>query len=189
MLCRLAHACVLLGLGLALTGCAASRDQTTFRSTHDQPKSVSVIDTTTGETLWAMDVPVGQELELEVIREEGARGKNLLQASNQPPTSMSWTLYAVKDDDEALRSNTIDLPGRPVRLSYSLREAGARPRAMLREPQATDSPPPGTQPEPEPMESPATQPDAQAEPSMEQDNPSGEADDQPWEDEGQSESQ
>ncbi|MEM1423321.1 MAG: hypothetical protein AAGH64_04885, partial [Planctomycetota bacterium] len=39
-----------------------SADRYTYVSREWQPKTVSLIDTRTGETTWSVDVPVGQQL-------------------------------------------------------------------------------------------------------------------------------
>lgn len=54
--------------GLCFTGCHTpggpgySADQFTYVSTEWQPYTISLIDTTTGETIWTVDVPVGKQL-------------------------------------------------------------------------------------------------------------------------------
>jgi len=150
MLFRFASWMLLAAGAVALTGCAASTDETTFRSTPHQAKSVSLIDTTTGETLWAMDVPVGQKLETTIVRDPHSKGRKILTADEEPPSAMEWALYDIADDDQPVRRNTIELSGNPVRLSWTLREAGDRPSAMLRQPEAApQQEAPATQPTPE----------------------------------------
>lgn len=57
--------------GSALTGCFSYNARgpwysgnapLTFESTAFKPKTLSLIDTRTGETIWSVDVPVGKEL-------------------------------------------------------------------------------------------------------------------------------
>ncbi len=63
----IASAAALSGVG-GLGGChtpggiAYSADRYTYVSTEWQPYTISLVDTTTGETVWTVDVPVGKQL-------------------------------------------------------------------------------------------------------------------------------
>lgn len=59
---------LLVAAGLLLSGCYGeggtgfSIDRYTYISTSWNPKTVSLVDTRVGETIWSVDVPVGQQL-------------------------------------------------------------------------------------------------------------------------------
>ncbi len=57
-----------IGLGLlalaTLAGCGA-RETYLYRSTPTMPQSVSLVDISKGETVWAYEIPVGQELKIQ----------------------------------------------------------------------------------------------------------------------------
>ena len=84
-------ACVaLVGAGLGLGGCYMeggprfSADRFTYESRPWSPKTVSVVDTRTEETVWSVDVPVGQQL---VISFDRGRGPN-----ENKPDLMAWAV-------------------------------------------------------------------------------------------------
>ncbi|RMH23780.1 MAG: hypothetical protein D6693_10715 [Planctomycetota bacterium] len=76
----------------------------TYVSTPMSPKTVSVVDTRTGETVWSMDVPAGKKLVVKF--DEGEREGQTLSAV------MRWRLF---DDPGAIRGKmTNETPAPPV---------------------------------------------------------------------------
>jgi len=76
----------------------------TYVSTPTSPKTVSVIDTRTGETVWSMDVPAGKKLVLKFDENEN-EGQAL-------SASMDWRLF---DDPDQIRGGMTDsTPAPPV---------------------------------------------------------------------------
>ncbi len=67
--------------GLLLAGCQGyhaggpgmSIDQYTYESYPEYPQTVTLIDHTTGETLWTMEVPVGKKLVMKIKEGENKR--------------------------------------------------------------------------------------------------------------------
>jgi len=54
-----------LGLMSALlTGCQSSQDAHIYESTPMLPMTVTIVDSTTGESLWSLDVPVNSKLKI-----------------------------------------------------------------------------------------------------------------------------
>jgi len=80
-----------------LTGCweDVSIDRHTFRSTPHLPATVVLMDTTTGEEFWKMDVPVCMRLRLDFSREPETEG---LKYNRNPASEMTWTLMSDDTD-------------------------------------------------------------------------------------------
>lgn len=120
--------CALAGI-LAATGALAgchspggsgfSRNAFTYRSTEWAPCTISVVDTTTGETVWSVDVPVGKQLFMAFRKGSGPNAYR--------PDMMDWEI------EESGRlfgapNNQIPVPGPGVRrVDYDLRPAPERP--------------------------------------------------------------
>ncbi|MFM9996584.1 MAG: hypothetical protein ACKVU4_12390 [Phycisphaerales bacterium] len=111
---------------LLLAGCQGydaggpmvSIDQHTFESKPDYPQTVTLLDHTTGETLWSVDIPVGRKL---VMRFE--TGKNKLDPER--PDLLLWDLMEFKVEYERL-DNSMPVPPEWRRmLSVSYRKPGA----------------------------------------------------------------
>ncbi len=71
---RYSFALCFASAGLLLTGCGSSfspagsgfsEDRFTYESTEWSPKTVELIDTRTDQTLWSIDIPVGQKLTMQ----------------------------------------------------------------------------------------------------------------------------
>ena len=73
-----------------LAGC--SRDIHVFRSTSISPKNIAVVSATTGETLWSMNVPEGQQLKLDFDRGEG---NEVIRSPDVPAKTMKWELWTL----------------------------------------------------------------------------------------------
>lgn len=71
-------------------GTGASEDKFVYVSRPHEPKTITLVDTRTGESLWTMDVPVGRKLVLDF--EEG-------EAPDTPnrPDLMRWELMQDSD--------------------------------------------------------------------------------------------
>ncbi len=122
-----------LSAGLAVPGCwieggrGYSGDSFTYISTEHQPKTVSVIDTRTGQTVWSYEVPVGRELVMEFYEGESARAADYLN-----PDILRW------DDFEA--GQLFGAPGKRVsvppatarRIDVALRPAPESAAAPVR---------------------------------------------------------
>lgn len=101
-----------LAAGVSLGGCwteggrGYSNDSYTYISREWEPKTISVIDTRTGQAVWSYDVPVGRQLIMEFFR--GGSGDPAL------PDTLRW------GDREAgtlfgLPENTVSVPTASVR--------------------------------------------------------------------------
>lgn len=92
---------------LALSGChyeggpLYSADRFTYVSREWQPWTISLIDTRTGESLWSVDVPVGQKL---VVGFREGAGPNSFK-----PDMMDWGLMA-HDRTFGERPNQLPVP-------------------------------------------------------------------------------
>lgn len=124
---------VCLLLLLAAGGC--SRDIHVFRSTTNSPKNIAVVSTTTGETLWSINVPAGQQLRLDFGRGEG---DEVRRSPDVPAKTMRWDLYTLDAVAEwgqkmkggkRLDGDKVDLPDQETIISMSIREGdGAQSR-------------------------------------------------------------
>lgn len=76
---------------MLLTGCweDVSIDRHTFRSTPHLPATVVLMDTTTHEEFWKMDVPVCMRLRLDFSREPETEGFDY---NRNPASEVTWTL-------------------------------------------------------------------------------------------------
>ncbi len=117
-----------------------SRDIATYASTSWLPQTVNVIDTRTGETIWSIDVPVGQQV---VVDFNAGGGDN-----EYYPDTMRWALFEAGTGNGRLR-NSIAVPPVDARLiEPTLRPAPEWPGSVIT---SSDIP--------EPIELPAIQAD------------------------------
>lgn len=108
--------------GSALSGCSSYQTYgpwwsgnapLTFESTPHQPKTLSLIDIRTGETLWSVDVPVGKELVVK-FRENVNKGETMTDV-------MEWGILDFNAHSGDLE-NSIPAPPREARrLDMTLR--------------------------------------------------------------------
>jgi hypothetical protein len=116
-----------LGLtaALALVGC--SQDRHVFRSTSIQPKSVSIVEVETNNTLWSKDVPAGQQLLIDFSR--GGRGFEEYSSPDVPADKMKWELWtndavprygSHMKGGKRLAGDTVDLPGQQVMIKVDI---------------------------------------------------------------------
>lgn len=113
---------VLAGAGLAITGCAGesgaywSEDRYVYVSRAWQPKTITLIDTRTGESLWSVDIPVGQQLIVSFSRGTGP--------NEYKPDEIIWGMSPEGRNTAAGRNNRMPCPGRESRrLDMALRPA------------------------------------------------------------------
>jgi len=113
---------VLAGAGLAMTGCAGesgaiwSDDRYVYVSRAWQPKTITLIDTRTGESLWSVDIPVGQQLIVSFSRGTGP--------NEYKPDEIIWGMAPEGRSGAVGRNNRMPCPGRESRrLDMTLRPA------------------------------------------------------------------
>ncbi|MBK7403604.1 MAG: hypothetical protein IPJ41_02950 [Phycisphaerales bacterium] len=95
-------------------GSGASIDEFTFVSEPHSPKSVSLVDTRTEEVIFAVDIPVGQQLVVNFDDPSNTRG-------NYMSGNMRWALMKAGNRYGKL-SNRIDVPpANSRRLEMNLR--------------------------------------------------------------------
>jgi len=115
-----------LGLGLTgLGGCLSfgyreggnmrSQDAHTYISRTWEPKTVSLIETATGETLWSVDIPVGQQLTVRFYPDNSDIG-------GDRPDLMRWQLFEKPTTVGQLGQSMAVPPSSNRRLEMSLRE-------------------------------------------------------------------
>ena len=95
----------------------------TYQSTEEFPKTVTIIDTRSGERVFVMEIPVGEKLVLDFIEDSG--NNTVL-----TPDLMSWELFPNEVKYGPL-SNSLTVPNRWSRhLVVTLRESSeyANPR-------------------------------------------------------------
>ncbi len=84
-------------------GMSYSADSYTFISRTWEPKTISVIDTRTGETVWTLDLPVGKQLNMKFMRGTGP--------NEYYPDEIQWRV--VEAGRTSISSNTSRLPCPP----------------------------------------------------------------------------
>lgn len=101
-------------------GNMVSNDRHVYVSRTWEPKTVSLVDSRSGETVWTYEVPVGEKLVVQFFK-----GKK--DAAPQFPDIMRWGVV----DDEATGgslSNTIAVPGSDARrLEWTMRQVPEYP--------------------------------------------------------------
>jgi hypothetical protein len=137
---------------LVLGGCYSegglgwSEDQFVYVSHEYQPWSVTLIDLRTGQEIWAIDVPVGQQLVVHFLPNDGAKQGE----SGFTPDSMEWALMK-KGTEFGPLPNKIAVPGKESRkLVGNLRATPELPSDM----RPGDAKPPITEVTTEPMTPP-----------------------------------
>lgn len=100
-----------------LSGCSTYNETFKFDSDTMSPKTVSLIDTASGETVWTIDIPVGQKLIIKFDKRPSV-------AEEDGFDIMSWTLSKAATDPKG-RANTVRVPPPSHRrLDWVLRTAG-----------------------------------------------------------------
>jgi hypothetical protein len=117
--CAIAGACSVPGYYEG--GSRASNDLHVYVSRPHSPKTVSLVNTVSGETLWSVDIPVGKQL---VVRFVDDRLDDPINSS-----MMKWDLMEETTDHKNL-TNQMPVPGRNYRrLDLELRPAPELPEA------------------------------------------------------------
>lgn len=141
---RLACSALSLALMVGAAGCGSvfkaggdtfSNDHFTYESTTWSPKSVEVVDTRTGQTLWSLDVPVGQKVTMKFEEEHGDRDPSF-------PDRMTWVVQRL-DGDSWRGKKSMLVPGSGSRLV----EVSLRPVPEMPSQTAASPEPPALQPE------------------------------------------
>lgn len=117
--------CLTLAAALgAVAACSASfpygmsLDRHNFTSSHHLPKRVKLVDTTNGETVWSLDVPVGKKAVVDF--ETDSTGNASLRGAF-PANKVYWDVMP-PDTKLAKLQHSKELSGRPVRLEQEIRE-------------------------------------------------------------------
>jgi hypothetical protein len=135
-----------------LAGCK-STEVYTYRSSAFTPQTVTLVDVTSGEPLWAVDVPVGQQLDLRFTEREST-------AEGFGSDTMRWTLSPIGQNWKGAVSELRVPPPSARRLDVSLRPGGEARTAPVIE--SAKMPRGNTMPSPIPgaPTTPAASPDA-----------------------------
>jgi len=96
-------------------GSGASIDEFTYISEPHSPKSVSVVDTRTQEVVFAMDIPVGQELVINFDDKSPDREKYM-------SGTMRWGLFKAGDRYGSLSNRVAVPPQHSRRVDLEVRE-------------------------------------------------------------------
>lgn len=92
---RLAPAVLALGLAAGISGCTGnSDDRFEYVSTAYSPKTLSVVDVRTDETIWTYEVPVGSELRLNFSPDRTEYG------AIEPSASMRYKVFPAGEQGE-----------------------------------------------------------------------------------------
>ncbi len=104
----------LVGASALSTGCyyqggpLKSADRFTYASNTWEPKTITLIDTRTGETLWTLDVPVGKELVIDFNTPKDADNTEWL------PDEALWEVFPYPTRSGQL-TNKMRVPPRAAR--------------------------------------------------------------------------
>lgn len=139
---------VLISAAIAAQGCTGytpggpqySMERFTYESVPSMPQSVNLVDTRTGEVVWAMDIPVGQRL---TIRFKDDQKKSTRLGYDE----MVWGLHAIGAPGRTLPNSMRVPPSYARRLDGFVREPefGPAPAARGSVPSAA---PTGVEPAP-----------------------------------------
>ncbi|MCA9280921.1 MAG: hypothetical protein H6812_05830 [Phycisphaeraceae bacterium] len=103
----------ILAASFALPGCRSeggigySADSYTYVSRTWEPKTISVIDTRTGETIWTLELPVGKQLNLKFVTGTGP--------NEYYPDEIQWKVVDAGNGGIANATNRLPCPPRDAR--------------------------------------------------------------------------
>jgi hypothetical protein len=97
----------------------ASRDLATYPSTSWMPQTVTVVDSRTGEAIWSVDVPVGQQVVIDFNTGGGS--------DEYYPDTMRWGFFAAGTGNGKLRNKIAVPPADSRVVEPSLRPAPEMP--------------------------------------------------------------
>jgi hypothetical protein len=143
---RLTLAATVLAMTFAL-GC--SRDKHEVNSTHHMPATLQIIDTLNGQTVWSMDVPVGQRLIYDFDYDNAA--PEFMKSPNAPANRMKWWTvpsyvqgnYNSYSTRHKTDGGTVELPGTPIlaKVVYHESTRATQPRSLTDPVTARELPP------------------------------------------------
>jgi len=118
----LAGACLSVAAFSALPGCTSyqpggsgfSDDTHTYYSTVHEPKSVSLVDTRTGQTLWTYEIPVNRQLTLRFY-------ENQSPDTPDTPSRMHWREFEIGTKQGNLDNEMLVPMARDRRLDWVIR--------------------------------------------------------------------
>lgn len=102
-------------------GSGSSEDAFTYVSTPHQPKTISVIDTRTGEVMWSVDVPVGQQLSMKFYHDREPDNP-------YAPDLLKWSLWEAGTKHGRLDNALLVPSGDARRVDISLRQSPEFPQ-------------------------------------------------------------
>lgn len=98
-------------------------DSYTYVSTSWQPKSVTLVDTRSGQEFWTVEVPVGKKLVVSFAEKEGT-------SDGFTPDGMKWAIIDPTEDFPRL-GNQLPVPPKDVRrLDVTIRPTPELPEGM-----------------------------------------------------------
>ena len=103
------------GCGYKPGGSGQSLDRFCYISTPHMPQTVSLVDTSRGQTIWTCEVPVGQQLVLRFVNE----GKD---APARGTDTMRWALMPIGSPRQSLDNEFVCPPSTSRRLDGTLRQ-------------------------------------------------------------------
>ena len=164
-----------LAAGLLLGGCntytnlgfVSSRDMHPFVSSRYLPKTLMLLDVTTGDTVWKLDIPM-DKMAVVQFKHEGRYLASLYPAS--PADEIRWEVF----DDQGTRigylPNSQKLNGDPVLLKVTITPKPVAAPDSTEKPAPTTAPVDGKAavpvPAPTPGPAPATVPEKPADPKV-----------------------
>lgn len=113
-------------------GSGASIDEFTYVSTSQQPKTITIVDTRTQETVFAMDIPVGQQLVIN-FDDKSANSDKYMSGT------MRWAVMPAGDRYGSKRNRLDVPPPGSRRVDMTLRDG---PEVATRPAVETMTPPP-----------------------------------------------
>lgn len=121
------------GAASLLAGCYTegggqmSMDRFTYVSTPSQPKSITLVDTRTFEAIWSIDVPVGQQVAVQFVKD--AKAVEGVTPDAYRPDIMRWSLMKAYDMSGDLDNAIAVPPSYCRRLEMKLRPSPEMPDA------------------------------------------------------------
>ncbi len=119
------------GALLAASGCykeggvGISNDTHVYVSTSHQPKTITLVDTRTGDAFWSQEVPVGKKLIVTFVTDGGTDG-------GFTPDLMQWGMVDASNTYSGRTDSDTPVPGRlDRRLDMELRPAPELPDDMF----------------------------------------------------------
>lgn len=110
--------------GLLSGGCThfptgSSLDKHMYVSTPEMPLSLKLLDTSTGEVVWSLDVPIYKKAVIDLDHDDKWTPA---QTPHIPATEIKWGIFE-PDSRFGQLENSQKLSGNPVLLKVSIREA------------------------------------------------------------------